>query len=304
MASAPPSEAKDVQLPVVCKWKAFRNQLFLFSKNMHKSTNASRKDLVAELKSLFCAIPPQFVTYTAEDEICIAFWAFGTTEQQRVLLKFMRQILHPRIYVASETRSSQIEGMFVLNPKFLQLSADALETWIAEFLDRLGMSAGIASIDKYMGRAMLTCMDRIEHGTPASLKHNMASHPDFLRLYRLRLGMRDEQQQVLLHTRGMTFSSSNMVALWMENSRIYEVMRVQNTRERRTEDQRITNGREAMNIIDALFLTNAVNLSTHSSLQQILTPDRRDIPQAVALRRLYSAFQQSQPFHLDSVVDA
>jgi len=61
----------------------------------------------------------------------------------------------------------------------------------------VGVSAGLVRIDKYLGSAMLTCMDRIEKGSPTSLKHNLPVHPDFLRLYRLRLGMRDEQLQLL-----------------------------------------------------------------------------------------------------------
>ena len=61
----------------------------------------------------------------------------------------------------------------------------------------VGVSAGLVRIDKYLGSAMLTCMDRIEKGSPTSLKHNLPVHPDFLRLYRLRLGMRDEQLQLV-----------------------------------------------------------------------------------------------------------
>jgi len=104
----------------------------------------------------------------------------------------------------------------------------------------VGVSAGLVRIDKYLGSAMLTCMDRIEKGSPTSLKHNLPVHPDLLRLYRLRLGMRDEQLQVQLHTQGLAFTSANMIELWMENKRNYDIMRKQNLREReyRTKEDR------------------------------------------------------------------
>jgi len=300
MASAPLTEPKRVQLPVKRKWKAFRNQLYTFSRQIATSQE-SKASTFAALKSLFCPAPsPVHATYAHADELCIAFWAFGTPQQQRVLLKFMLQLLRPRIYVASETKTAQIESMFVINHKFLQMSGEDLETWLGAFLDCLGMSAGLVCMDRYLGSAMLTCMDRIEKGSPTSLKHNLPVHPDFLHLYRLRLGMRDEQLQVQLATHGLRFTSTNMIELFMENKRLYDTIRRQNLTERRYNDEKLqsrANNNEAMNIIDALFLTNAINLSTHTALQTLLTPSRENTPQPVALRRLFMAFQQAPPFY-------
>lgn len=301
MASTPLTEPKCVQLPIKRKWKTIRNQLYTFSRQIAKSQE-SKASTLAALKSLFCPapLPYKINTYSHADELCIAFWAFGTPQQQRVLLKFMLQLLRPRIHVSSETKTAQVESLFVVNPKFLQMSADDLETWLGEFLDCLGMSAGLVRLDKYLGSAMLTCMDRIEKGSPTSLKHNMPLHPDFVHLYRLRLGMRDEQLQVKLHTHGLNFTSSNMIDLFMENQRIYDIMRRQNLRERAYSDeehQGRAKNNDAMDIIDALLLTNTINLSTHTSLQTLLTPSRENTPQPVALRRLFLAFAQAPSFY-------
>ena len=273
----------------------------MFSRQITTSQE-NKASTLAALKSLFCPapLPYKFTTYAHTDELYIAFWAFGTPRQQRVLLKFILQLLRPRIYVASETKTAQIESMFVFNPEFIQMSADNLETWLGDFLDCVGMSAGLVRLDKYLGSAMLTCMDRIEKGSPSSLKHNLPVHPDFVHLYRLRLGMRDEQLQVQLATQGLLFTSTNMIELFMENKRLYDIVRRQNMTERRYNDENIqsrANNDEAMNIIDALFLTNAINMSTHTAIQTLLTPSRQNTPRPVALRRMYMAFRQSPPFH-------
>ena len=79
---------------------------------------------------------------------------------------------------------------------------------------------------------MLTCMDRIEHGNPSSLKHNLTKQKDFLTLYRLKLSSRLETADVALQTHGMEFSAANMISLYQQNIRLNRSLRDQNIRER------------------------------------------------------------------------
>lgn len=238
--------------------RRFRNYLFTFCKAIANNTDQVHK-LFKELKPLFASAlqgnKDQSTSTFDKKEIHIAFWAFTKhSEQRTVLIDFLLKLFFPRVYVFSETKQSHLEGLFFLTPSLFNLTSGEFENWFERFLDILNMSAGVIPIDVYLGPQMLTCMDRIEHGDPSSLKHNLNRQKDFLILYRLKLSLRLETADVALQTHGMEFSAPNLISLYQQNIRLNRSLRDRNIRER--------NNSEAL-----LRYNNAVNypFNAHSA---------------------------------------
>ena len=225
------------QFPVqYMSFRKFRNYLFTFCKAMANDTDQVHK-LFKELKPLFASTlkcsKEQSTSTFDKKEIYIAFWAFTKySEQRTVLMDFLLKLFCPRVYVSSETKQSHFEGIFCLHPSFFYLTHEEFENWFERFLEILNMSAGVISIDVYLGPQMLTCMDRIEHGNPSTLRHNLSRQKDFMFLYRLKLSLRHETADVALQTHGMELSAANMIALYQQNIRLNRSLRDRNIRER------------------------------------------------------------------------
>ena len=228
------------QFPVQCmRVRKFRTYLFTFCKAIANNTDQVHK-LFTELKPLFaspltCSKAKSTSTFDKK-EIYIAFWAFTKNSEQRIILMdFLLKLFCPRVYVSSETKQSHFEGIFCLSASFFYLTHEEFENWFERFLEILNMSAGVIPIDVYLGPQMLTCMDRIEHGNPSTLRHNLSSSilsKDFLFLYRFKLNLRHETADVALQTNGMDLSAANMIALYQQNIRLNRSLRDRNIRER------------------------------------------------------------------------
>ena len=227
------------QFPVLLmNMRTFRKHLFRFCEDIVGNRNEVVK-LFADLKPLFgsmhrCQKLSSCLPMLVKKEMHVAFWAFTKSSQQHIaLINFLVKLCFPRLHMSAETKPSHLEGFFCLTPSIFYFTFEDFENWFERFLDTLHMSAGVTTIDVYMGPQMLTCMDRIENGNTLSLKHNLHTHKDFLTLYRFKLSMRDEAAKVALQTQGMEFSANNMISLYQQNMRLNRSLRNYNTRERR-----------------------------------------------------------------------
>jgi len=237
-----PEDALTKQFPVqLMSMRKFRKHLFEFCQNV-AGNQSQVPELFQRLKPLFgslqkCQKQAPLHLDSNKKEMQIAFWAFTTNVRQHTtLISFLLKLLLPRLHVSAETKDSHLEAFFCLSPIFFFFTSQEFEFWFEQFLETLNMSAGVTPIDVYMGPQMLSCLDRIEHGNPLSLKHNLYTHKDFLTLYRLKLSARNEAADVALQTHGMEFSARNMISLYHQNTRLNRSLRDYNTRERQNRE--------------------------------------------------------------------
>ena len=211
---------------------------------------------------------------TMRGEIIVVFWAFAKTPQVRhKLLDFLRRLLLPRIFVASETKTKFFEALFVFKNEPLGITKEHFEEWFSDFLENLHVSAGSMIIDVYLGKMMVTCLDRIERGDPASLNHNLNFNNDFLTLYRIKQQITYDTASVEIHTNGLIFEPSAMVTLFHENNSLLSSLRDLNNRERilnRTIIQVRENTTEALRMIQVLRDNPNIRESTRSILGSVV----------------------------------
>lgn len=230
----------------------------------------------------------------------VAIWAFAQSSSlQCALLNFFQTILLPRIFVYSETKTAQVEALFLTRLQHVTgLTVAEFETWFEQFSDVTNTSAGVTILDSYMDAAMLTCIDRIEHGRIETLRHNFHFHTDFLHLYRTKLQAQHERANVNLATGGLEFTPREMIALFERNRTLQSSLLQQNALERRffhSIQQQNNNNSIALQIVQGLFLTNAIPQAARDEIQALLLPRSHILSHEqanrVALDRLFLCFR-------------
>ena len=229
----------------------------------------------------------------------VAIWAFAQTNaMQCALLSFLQGILLPRIFVFAETKPAQVEALFLTRLESLTgLNVHEFEEWFERFSNLLNTSAGVTILESYLDPAMLTCIDRIEHGRIETLRHNFQFHADFLKLYRTKLQAQHERANVNLATNGLEFTPSEMIALYHQNRTLRASLLQQNALERRffhSIQEQNNNNSIALQIVQGLFLTNAIPQAARDDIQALLLPRSRllshEEANRVAMDRLFVCF--------------
>ena len=275
----------------------------------------NKKALPAETRKInsermFAALRPLFTIRTEtswelsnetdKKEKGVAIWAFAEScSLQYSLLNFLQSILLPRVFVYSETRKAQVEALFLtrLQP-VTGLKVVEFENWFEQFSNIMNMSAGVTILESYMDPAMLTCIDRIEHGRIETLRHNFHFHADFLQLYRTKLQAQHERANVNLATNGLEFTPREMIALYEQNRTLRSSLLQQNALERRffhSIQEQNNNNSIALQIVQGLFLTNAIPQAARDDIQTLLLPRfqlvSHEQANRAALDRLFVCFR-------------
>ena len=147
-------------------------------------------------------------------EFVFSFWGFVKSDNTLIkLLDFLIWLLHPRMYIAAETKEGHhMEAMMIISLPRLHVKRNVFESWLDLFFDRLHMSAGTLFFTEYMGEQMVSCMDRILRAQKLRTNVFAEWNKDFLMFYKNVLKTKEDQQRVLSFT-GIAFTAENFINL-------------------------------------------------------------------------------------------
>jgi hypothetical protein len=221
-------------------------------------------------------------------EVALTLWAFPSSpDAWSALVKLLVQTIQPRVYVTSETRPAQQEIFLVVNTKLLRSSPRAFDTWLTEFTEHIGMSAGHVCFNDYFDEQMLSSLIRIKKQPCAFRTGHRQVDRDFSLLFNHLSQLRRKENNAKNLT-GLDFTVENFAQLHFENKRSW-AQHAQLVHEKRSWTRRRSKLAE---IISGLVKVNAINVDTFKHMLEVLG----ELPENAHPEtfRLYMAFAQAQ----------
>lgn len=221
-------------------------------------------------------------------EVALTLWAFPSSpDAWSALVKLLVQTLQPRVYVTSETRPAQQEIFLVVNTKLLRSSPHAFDTWLTEFTEHIGMSAGHVCFQNYFDDQMLTSLIRIKKQPCAFRSGHRHIDRDFSLLFN-NLSQTRRKETNVKNLTGLDFTVDNFAQMHFDNKRLWAqharlVQEKQSWTKRRSKLAEIING---------LVRVNSINVDTFKHMLEVLgeLPENTH-PETL---RMYMAFASAQ----------
>jgi len=221
------------------------------------------------LRSLFMSSPDNGGVFV-HDEVSFTLWAFTPSDKAWfAVMRLLRKTLRPRVYSSAETRIGQKDVFMLVSTAALKVSKHEFETWIENFVEAIGMSAGCVCFDEYFGESMLSSLGHIVTGkhvygnfqymTPHS-NFPSSYHRDFSTLFS-RLTEQREDKQAARRITGLDNNHVNFVRLYQENQRLVDANKTRDQQDRVWQSNRIALTR----IVHALQRTHAINEDTKAT---------------------------------------